>query len=139
LTSGLTDVLQEVWEPMEVMGTNDKVEIGKPLKQSLPFLLGETTSHTNNEFSLALFEGSETAQHAVYLVLWLLPNRTGIDQNDVGLMDISSCAIPERMEDLENFLRIVFVHLAAVGFEIHPCRTHARPPGINETPYSDRL
>ncbi len=89
---------------MEVVGPENEIQMGKPLEQPLPLLLSKTAANSDNHFPFFLFQISQPSKGTVHLVLGLLPNRAGIKQNHVSLMNVLSGLIVLCIQDLKDLL-----------------------------------
>ena len=49
--------LEQLWEQGDGMGPDDHIQIGNPIQESVPFLLGNASCHSNDR-SLLLFQSS---------------------------------------------------------------------------------
>ena len=68
----------------EVVSPKNKVQVVESLEQGIANLLCHATSDPDDSFRARIFPGTESAQIAVELVLCLVANRTGVDDQDVG-------------------------------------------------------
>ena len=92
---------------------------GRVVEQFLLHPLGHAAQHADHHAAaplLLLTEHVEAAQHAL---LGIVAHRTGIDQDQVGLVERPARPVAGFLQDRKNDLAVVHVHLAAVGLDIH--------------------
>lgn len=64
---------------------------------------------------IAALAWRQVAEVAVQLVVGVLADRTGVEDDDVGVSSVGRAAVTGRFEQPSKPFRIVDVHLAAVG------------------------
>ena len=100
---------------MQGLWTKNNIHIGRPLNDGRALLAGHATAHTDQH--AFLFEVPDPAQVRENLLLRLLPHRAGVEQNQVGGVDIIGRLIAlGRLQHIDHLARVVDVHLAAEGF-----------------------
>jgi hypothetical protein len=76
------------WKSPDRKRPKHNIHIRHPFDKTIPFLLSNTSSHSDHEVWLAPFHASKTPQEAVDLVFSLLTNGTGIHYNQIGLLEL---------------------------------------------------
>ncbi len=81
--------------------------------QRFPFLAGHAAAHTDHQIRSTSFQGSPPSQLREHLLLRLLPDRAGVQQQNIRLFRIigRNEAVRQR-EDVPHLGGIVLVHLA---------------------------
>jgi hypothetical protein len=74
------------------------------LEDVLPFLLSHTAADTDDETGIVAFEPLQLAELAVNLLLCLVANATGIQQNQVSTVRLARDLIAETDEDARHAL-----------------------------------
>ena len=103
---------------MNVVGAEHQVQVRELLEKLLAFLLGDTASHAENEFRIAVFKGFEATQVAVGLAYRFIANSTGVQQDQAGLVGLFDLPVTDAAEQVDNSFRINHIHLAAKGLQI---------------------
>src|SRR5208282_4530554 len=97
--------------------TTHQADLRRALKKALAFLLRHATQHAN-DFPLGrpgLAEGSQSREN---FLRSLFPNAARVIEDDVSILMGIHRAVTPRHQHARNFLRIVYVHLAAESFNI---------------------
>ena len=71
------------------MGSNDHIQIRNPIQKSVPLLLGNASSHSNNHSPL-LLQPFIPSQSAIDLMFRFLPDAAGVDEDEIGLFGVLS-------------------------------------------------
>src|SRR4030042_3590024 len=111
--------LQHLWNQGNGMGSDHHIEVGNPLQQSLAFLLGHTAGPSDDCSSL-LFHSLKSSKGAVDLLLRLFSATAGVDEDEVGLLRIRCFEKMRPLEKPGDLLRVMLIHLAAIGFDVEP-------------------
>ncbi len=67
------------------MSAENDVEVWGLFEQLLTFLLRDTATDTDDQVGAAILDRLETAEVAIHLALCPVPDRTGVEQNQVGI------------------------------------------------------
>jgi hypothetical protein len=103
---------------LDSLGADDQVDHVGALEEPASLLLRHA-SRDRDDGSLAAdpFEALEIPQPRVQLVLGLLSNAAGVDDHHVGIRLVAGPVVSRRLEKPRHPLRVVDVHLAAVGLD----------------------
>jgi hypothetical protein len=107
---------QQVGQAVQGLRAKHHIDIGRTFNDGCALLAGDTAAHANQHaFFLQVLDAAQVAEN---LLLSLFPHRTGVEQNQVGFIDIAGGLITlGRMEHVGHLVRVVLVHLAAEGFD----------------------
>jgi hypothetical protein len=119
------DARQECWQPGDILGPEDHVDVRSTLKEVFPLLLGDAAAHPNNQLRVFAFEPFELAELAINLLLSLIANATGIQQDQVSTACLAGNLVTEGNQNASHALRLILIHLAAVGNDCRAFRLHA--------------
>ena len=101
---------------MDRLRPEHEIDEGRALEDALALLARDAAAHSDDELRAAKLEQPPLAQVGKNLLLRLLADRTGIEEDDVGLFrvgrDFETVGLAE---DVRHPRRVVFVHLAAEG------------------------
>ena len=104
---------------MQGLGPEHQIDEGRPLPQGLALLAGDTAADTDHQVRPLLLEGPPAPQGGKDLLLGLLADRAGIQQQDIRLLragnQFQAMGLPQHVRHARG---IVLVHLAAVGLDI---------------------
>ena len=81
----LFNSLKHLRKQMNGLGTHDEVQVGNPVQQSFPFLLGHASGHPDDRPS-PLFQPLVPSEGAVDLVLWFFANAAGVNEDEIRLI-----------------------------------------------------
>jgi hypothetical protein len=110
---------QYVAQSVELMGAEHDVHVRHALYQRRPLLLGYAPDHGNDERRLALLERFEPAEIAKSLLLGLLPDGAGVQDNDIRLSGLFRSRITPFEQFGVELLGIQVIHLAPIGEDLH--------------------
>ena len=104
----------ELGQAVQGLRTEDHVDVGRPRHDVGALLAGHTTANADDQARPLAFERTHTTEVRKDLLLRLLSDRAGVEEDDIGLLDTvgDDRAITVR-EDLGHLVRVVLVHLAA--------------------------
>src|SRR6266540_1886471 len=102
---------------VQVVGPEHHVQVGDLLQKPRPFLLGDTSPHSQNQSSVSTLQPLEIHQACVHLLLRLFPDAAGIEHDEVGTGGIPGGLITRFPEQSDDLLRIADIHLAAEGLD----------------------
>ena len=100
------------------MGTEDDVHPRRPLQHSVAILLCQTSADGDLHIRVGLFARHQMADIAVELVVGVLPHRTGVEHNYVGVGAVGGATVTGGVQQTGESLRVVDVHLAPVGADL---------------------
>ncbi len=106
-------------QAMQGLGPEDHVDIGGAVTDGSAFLAGHAAADADHQVGILQLEFAPATELGKHLFLRLLADRAGVEQDDVGLGRILGDF--QRLpfaEQVDHARRIVFVHLAAMGFDI---------------------
>jgi hypothetical protein len=110
--------LNQRWDEREIMGSEDEVYASSLLEDLPSLLLRDASTHTNHHTRLGGLKFLHLPKQAIELLLWLLANATGVDQNEVRFFwSIDRPVI--LLKDLIKLPCVVLVHLTPVGADVH--------------------
>src|SRR4030042_522338 len=97
--------------------SNDKIQIGDTAQETVPLLLGNAACYADDG-PPPLFQMPESPKRAVNLLLGLFPDAAGIDKDEVSLVGFFCLDVTAGPQKPEYPLRIMLIHLAAIGFDV---------------------
>ena len=109
-----------------------QVDVGRALDDRRAFLAGDAAAHADQHaLGLEVLDAAEVAEH---LLLRLLADRAGVEQDQVGLLDVVRRLVAlGRVQHVGHLARVVVVHLAAEGADedlLRRRRAHRLGPGL---------
>ncbi len=111
----LTDHLRQ---PVQGLGTEHQVHVGRAFAQRLALLAGHAAAHADNQLRALLLQLAPLSQLREHLFLRLFADRAGVEQQHVRLFgrrcQLQTMGVGEHVHHLGG---IVLVHLAPVGFD----------------------
>ena len=78
--------------PAEVVGAEHDVDVPGPLDDQVAVLLGEAAADRDLQVGVGVLQGLEPAEVAVELVVGVLADAAGVEDDDVGVVDASRSA-----------------------------------------------
>ena len=111
----LAAAVQQLGGPVHVVGAEDQVDVGRPLADAVLVLLGQAAGDHDLHAGLAVLHRLEVAEGAVELVVGVLPDAAGVEDDDVGLVEVGGGLHAVGLEQPGDPLRVVLVHLAPEG------------------------
>lgn len=100
---------------MDIVGSHDDVDPGSSLPDDLAVLLSEATRNDDLSTGTLILPLLQHAEIAVQLVVGVLPDATGVENHDIGIVIGRNSDQSARFEETGDPLRVVLVHLASVG------------------------
>lgn len=97
--------------------TGDDIHGVLPFEQPFPQTFGHTTDNTDEHSRPAAAQMSHLPQTPPNALFGIISDRTGIDQNDIRLLDLVGIDIALLLHDRNDDFRIADVHLTAVCFD----------------------
>ena len=111
-------LLDQHRQHLETLSANDHVHELRFREDPCAFLLGHAAGHGHHRCaSRADLESLEIAKPAVELLLGSLADRARVDYDEVGVLVGIRHLEASLLEQPGHPLRVVYVHLAAVGFD----------------------
>ena len=103
---------------MQGLRTEHHVDIGRTGSNRITFLARDTATDADNHVRPGLLELLPAPELGKHLFLGLFPDRTGVEQQHVGLgLVIGRQQVAALGQHVQHLGRIVLVHLAAVGLD----------------------
>ena len=99
---------------------DDQVEVGDLLEEFGPLLLGHAASDAEHQIAGVGFERRQAAELAEHLVLALLSDAAGVEQDEVCGLGIVGALVAVGREHLIDPIGVVLVHLTAEGLDVDP-------------------
>ena len=82
--------MNELGEPMQAVCSEDQIQMTDAIQQPLALLLGNTPAYPDDQMAFLLLELPQPSESTIHLMFWLGPDATGVEQDNVSLMDIFS-------------------------------------------------
>ena len=96
-----------------------QIDIGCALEDGFAFLRGHAAADADDQIRVAGFQFAPAAELGENLLLRFFTDGAGVDQDDVGLVFVlGQFQAVAGIEYVRHFVRVVLVHLAAVGFDV---------------------
>ena len=106
-------------QPVQGLRAEYDIDIRRTLYNGRTFLAGDAAADANDQIGLEFFQFTHPTQVAKHFLLCFFAYRAGIEQNDIGLFRFVSFFKPfAGMEDVNHFVRVILVHLAAKSLDI---------------------
>ena len=119
-------------EPLAEVGNRPRpegdIDERIPLEDPLPLSLGIAAADRDHPPGVAILQRLGLRQVRGEALVGLLPDRAGIEDDDVGILLRDRLPQPEGLEHALDPLRIVGVHLAAEGRDVIPLHGRHRSP-----------
>ena len=110
--------LDHLRQAMQGLRTEYQIDIRRALDQGGAFLACDTAADADHEIRLVRLQFAPAAELREHLLLRLLADRAGIDQDHVGFGLVrGQFQTMRNREHIGHLGRVVLVHLAAVGFD----------------------
>ncbi len=103
---------------MQGLRAEHQIHIGRAFQDGFAFLRGHAAADADQQIGVFRFQLTPTAELGEYFLLGFFADGTGIDQDDVGIrFDQGQFEAVFGREHVHHLVRVVLVHLAAVGFD----------------------
>ena len=125
-TPGGARFTQHLRQAMQGLWTEHHVDVGRAGSNCVAFLARDTATNADDHVRPGLFELLPAPELGKHLFLRLFANRTGVEQQHVGLgLIVGRQQVAALGQHVQHLGRIVLVHLAAVGLDEY-FTAHAR-------------
>ena len=108
-------LVEQLGGPVHVVGAEHHVDVRRPLPHQVAVLLGEAAGHHDLEAGALRLERLQVAEGAVQLVVGVLPDAAGVEDDDVRVLGTLGLGQPVGLEEAGDAQRVVLVHLAPEG------------------------
>jgi hypothetical protein len=113
---------QQCGQAVIILRADDDIDDRCAADDLLALGLRHAAGHRNGETAVGagctLLELSDAAELGIHLLRRLLADVTGVEHDQVGLLRRGRLDKTQRRQRIRHTLRIVDVHLAAVGFDV---------------------
>jgi hypothetical protein len=109
----LAGVVQELDRPVDVVGAEHHVHVGRPLPDAVTVLLGEAPADHDPEIGPGRLDRLQVAQRAVELVVGVLTDAAGVEHDHVGIVHTVRSHHAVGLVEPRDALGVVLVHLAS--------------------------
>ncbi len=113
---------EQVGGVRKIVGSEDDVDVPGPLLHETAIFLGEAPAHCDLEIGPAILQRLQVAERPVELVVGVLTDAAGVEDDDVGFLQIVGRLHAVRDQQPGDALRVVLVHLAPEGAHEEPTR-----------------
>ncbi len=117
-SSRLFQCADQFGKPVDLMRTEDQIQIRDPLKEPVAPLLGQATADTDDQLGFFFLQLPETSQPTVYLLCRFFPDAARVYDDQVRPFRIIRCLVSRLLKQGRHLLRILNVHLAAKSLNI---------------------
>lgn len=107
--------IKQVRDAMEVVRAENNVDKRGPLGNQISVFLGETSADGNLEVRFRVFERLEARELPVELLIGVLSNATGIEEDQVRIFRGRCSGHAILSQEPSDPLRIMLIHLTPVG------------------------
>ena len=76
-----------------------------------------TPYHADDQWSFAL-DGIECIESVIYFLFGVIAYRTGVQKHCISLIEVFSVFVSGHLHHAGHYLRISYIHLTSVGFNI---------------------
>jgi hypothetical protein len=113
-------ITQDLRKKVDLSRAEDEIECRHASQQLLSSLLSHATGDAHDHVGVVLLELVKAPHDAVGLLLRFLPDRAGIDQDNVGLLPPLRLLISVLFQQGEHSLGVMLVHLTTEGLDVDP-------------------
>jgi hypothetical protein len=112
----------------QVVGAEDEVHLAEATQDPVALLLRHAARHPEDPSGAVGLPAAQQAELAVEAMLRLLADRAGVEDQEVGVVQVGRRPVAGMVEEVRHLLRVVDVHLAAVRADQEARhRRHGRP------------
>jgi hypothetical protein len=97
----------------DVVGTEDDVDVGGPLPEHLPVLLGQTTPDSDEPSRASQLPAAQGTEITIDLLVGFLADTAGVQEDEVRLLEGGGGKVIGRGHEREHPRRVHGVHLAS--------------------------
>src|SRR5262249_36921686 len=115
---GAAHFLDELPELPELPGAAHDVHVRGAAEDLLLVLLGHAAQNADDLRRVPLLVGAQTAERAVDLLLGVLADRAGVEEDHVGVAGVVNQLIPLAAQAPHHQLAVEHVHLAADRLDV---------------------
>ena len=117
--AGLATPVDEFGQAVQGLRAEDHVDKGGAREDGLAFLTGHAAAHADDQLGAGRLHGPEVAQVGEDLLLGLLADGTGVEQDDVGLVRVvGQLGALGLGQQVGHPFAVVGVHLAPEGAQV---------------------
>jgi hypothetical protein len=113
----LSSPSNEFRNPVEVVGADENVHVGRPFEDPPALELGDAATHAEDEAGVLGLEPPQPAEGMVELLRRPLAHRTRVDEDDVGGGRLPYRLVALGLEEPRHLFGVIDVHLATEGLE----------------------
>ncbi len=110
--------LEQLGHLRELARADDQVDVRRALEDQLLVLLGHAAQHADDLVRVLLLDVLQPAQGAVDLVLGMLADAAGVEEDRVGAAGAVDQLVARLAQTGHHQLAVEHVHLAADGFDV---------------------
>jgi len=110
--------LEQRGQRADVVGAEHDIDPRRAAQDLAAVLLREAAADGDLHVGFRRLDRGQLAEIAVQLVVGVLPDRAGVEHHDVGCLALFGRRVPGLLEQSGQSLRVVHVHLAAVGADL---------------------
>ena len=115
----LASLFDEFGQTMQRLRPEHDVDERGSLRDAVTFLTRHATADTNHDARPFLLQGTPAAKLGKHLFLGLFANGAGVDEQQVGVIDVIRAFITVRLaQNIGHLVRVVLVHLATHRFDV---------------------
>jgi len=107
--------VQQIDGSVHVVGAEHDIDMTGPLADRVPVLLGETSADHDLETRSGGLDRLEVTEGAVELVVGVLADAAGVEDDDVGVIERGGGLHAVGLEQPGDALGVVLVHLTPEG------------------------
>ena len=107
--------MEQVDRPVHVVGAEHHVDVGGSRLDLVAILLGQAPRHHDLQPGSGVLERLEVTQGAVELVVGVLPDAAGVEDDHIRVVGVGGRHHAVGFEQAGDALGVVFVHLAPEG------------------------
>ncbi len=116
--SSFLDLRDQLGQAGKLARAANDIDMRRPPADQLLVLLRHAAQHAHNLARMPLLVSAQPAQRAINLVLGMLTDAAGVEQNDIGLGGLMDQLIALPAQTSHDQLAVEHVHLAADGFDV---------------------
>ncbi len=118
------NLLHQFQHAANIQRAEDEIHIRRPLQNLASGTLRDAAAHANQHVRAILFDAFEAAQFTVKFLVRFLADAARVEQHQIGLFHVIRQLVIRLLQQADNALRVVLIHLAAIGFDGKLLRSH---------------